>query len=135
MHSESWQRSTHETCDVGCPRHEPCHLHERRLPYIFPHSPSVRHDICRLYLTATSHRDTVVSTCLLAIMRLLTALSAGLVAVSVSALPSFTTASQVAVLDDDLEIPGDNPLSLCSKPKDWILDLESVDLSPNPPKP
>lgn len=40
----------------------------------------------------------------------------------------------VAPYDDKLNVPGENPLAHCQDPKDDILDLKSVNLSPNPPK-
>jgi hypothetical protein len=39
-----------------------------------------------------------------------------------------------AVINDDLKVPGDNPLQFCSDPSDDILKIEYVDLDPNPPK-
>jgi hypothetical protein len=41
---------------------------------------------------------------------------------------------EVKPYDDSLAVPGDNPLAHCENPKDDLLDLQSVDLSPNPPK-
>ena len=40
------------------------------------------------------------------------------------------------VLNDDksLAVPGENPLVFCEDPKDDILIVEKVDLSPNPPE-
>ncbi|KAF2235646.1 putative phosphatidylglycerol/phosphatidylinositol transfer protein [Viridothelium virens] len=61
------------------------------------------------------------------------------------ALLSFTSAAraswldggnQVTVTDDeDLSVPGDNPLLFCSKADDDILTIKQVDLDPNPPAP
>jgi len=31
-------------------------------------------------------------------------------------------------------VPGDNPLEFCAPPDDYLLEIESVDLSPNPPE-
>lgn len=44
---------------------------------------------------------------------------------------------QVIVQEDAIDVPGKNPLSFCkdSKVEDFILDLKSVDLDPNPPLP
>jgi len=42
--------------------------------------------------------------------------------------------SQEPFDDDSLNVPGKNPLKYCSAPDDDILQLHSVDLSPNPPK-
>ncbi|EAS29452.3 ML domain-containing protein [Coccidioides immitis RS] len=38
-------------------------------------------------------------------------------------------------IDDDLSVPGENPLSFCSSPATDILTIERVDLFPNPPLP
>jgi hypothetical protein len=35
--------------------------------------------------------------------------------------------------DDDLKVPGQNPLFYCAKPEGDILTIEEVDLDPNPP--
>ncbi|KAL8723324.1 MAG: hypothetical protein Q9225_000376 [Loekoesia sp. 1 TL-2023] len=48
---------------------------------------------------------------------------------------SFLFASnQQTLLDDDLSVPGDNPLKFCNDPADYILTIENVDLDPNPPE-
>ena len=39
------------------------------------------------------------------------------------------------VLDDDLEVPGDNPLQFCQKDSNYSLTINKVDLNPNPPSP
>ena len=36
--------------------------------------------------------------------------------------------------DDDLKVPGDNPLYYCEDTKDYILNIDHIDLDPNPPK-
>jgi hypothetical protein len=36
--------------------------------------------------------------------------------------------------DDDLSVPGQNPLYYCSDPENDILTIEKVDLEPNPPE-
>lgn len=36
--------------------------------------------------------------------------------------------------EDPFPIPGDNPLLYCADPKDYILQVDHVDLSPNPPE-
>ena len=41
---------------------------------------------------------------------------------------------QQTVLDDDLDIPGDNSLHFCSKDDSYTLEITKVDLDPNPPK-
>ena len=38
-------------------------------------------------------------------------------------------------LADDLSVPGKNPLHYCQSPKDHILAIDHVNLSPNPPTP
>jgi len=53
---------------------------------------------------------------------------------SVQAGLMFGSNDEVTLFDDDLDIPGDNPLKHCKEPKDDILTLENVDLAPNPPK-
>ena len=36
--------------------------------------------------------------------------------------------------DEDLRVPGENPLFFCSDPENDILTIEKVDLDPNPPE-
>ena len=67
-------------------------------------------------------------------MQLTTLFLAALSASSISASPSWLTGSQAA-LKEEFKVPGDNPLYFCDDPADNILDIEKVDLSPNPPKP
>lgn len=38
-------------------------------------------------------------------------------------------------LDANFPVPGDNPLTFCKDPKDYIGQIDYVDLSPNPPVP
>ncbi|EEP77599.1 phosphatidylglycerol/phosphatidylinositol transfer protein [Uncinocarpus reesii 1704] len=38
-------------------------------------------------------------------------------------------------INEDLSVPGDNPLNFCTPPKNDILTIERVDLFPNPPLP
>lgn len=38
-------------------------------------------------------------------------------------------------LDEHFKVPGDNPLTFCKDPKDYIGQIDYVDLSPNPPVP
>jgi len=59
--------------------------------------------------------------------------SSALFVASASAEPSWMP-KQVAI-SEDFSVPGDNPLFFCSDPKDDLLKIENVDLSPNPPKP
>jgi len=35
--------------------------------------------------------------------------------------------------DDELKVPGQNPLFYCANPDDDILTIDQVDLDPNPP--
>ncbi|KAF2996729.1 Phosphatidylglycerol/phosphatidylinositol transfer protein [Curvularia kusanoi] len=70
-------------------------------------------------------------------MQLTTLLLAGLGAASVSAVPSMGASwvpNQVTV-KEEFKVPGDNPLYFCADPADYILQIEKVDLDPNPPKP
>jgi len=71
-------------------------------------------------------------------MKFFTLAATTLLATTVSARSSLTSANfkqpALAPLDDNTKVPGDNPLAHCQDPKDDILDLQSVDLSPNPPK-
>ena len=43
--------------------------------------------------------------------------------------------SDQQVLDEDLSVPGDNPLYYCQKTDKSILRIDYVDLTPNPPEP
>ena len=48
---------------------------------------------------------------------------------------SYTLQEQLPVVPhDSLEVPGDNPLVYCQDPDDYILDINHVDLAPNPPE-
>ncbi|QIW99978.1 hypothetical protein AMS68_005496 [Peltaster fructicola] len=44
--------------------------------------------------------------------------------------------SPVTALEDSYKVPGDNPLYYCDNPETekYILEVESVDIDPNPPK-
>ena len=66
-------------------------------------------------------------------MKFLTALTSALLASSVSAFAIGSSNNVQKALDGDLGVPGDNPLQYCAKPDDNILEITSVDLSPNPP--
>ena len=69
-------------------------------------------------------------------MKLLTLFATALLAATASARSSLLRSSiDVAPYDDALKVPGENPLQHCQDPKDDILELESVDLDPNPPLP
>jgi len=52
---------------------------------------------------------------------------------TVSAQPSWMP-GQVTI-QNDYKVPGDNPLDFCADPKDNLLEIEKVDLDPNPPQP
>lgn len=65
-------------------------------------------------------------------MQLHTILSTALLALTATA--SWLGNDQVALQDNELAVPGKNPLVYCAKPDDYILSIESVDLSPNPPQ-
>ncbi|KIY01006.1 uncharacterized protein Z520_03672 [Fonsecaea multimorphosa CBS 102226] len=45
--------------------------------------------------------------------------------------------AQNALVDEEpkFSVPGKNPLNFCADPKDYILTVDYVDLSPNPPLP
>ena len=68
-------------------------------------------------------------------MRFFTALTGALLASSVSAFAiGGTSQNPQKALENELSVPGDNPLQYCVKPDDDVLEIKSVDLSPNPPK-
>ena len=65
-----------------------------------------------------------------AIMRL----SALLLSVVLSAaVPASSWLSQIP-LSDEFAVPGENPLFFCADPADNILEIKTVNLSPNPPE-
>ncbi|KAF2188656.1 hypothetical protein K469DRAFT_684662 [Zopfia rhizophila CBS 207.26] len=66
-------------------------------------------------------------------MRFTSLLFSALLAISVSARSNWIP-SQITI-NEEFKVPGDNPLYFCSDPKDDILMIEKVDLSPNPPEP
>ncbi|CEL01443.1 ML domain-containing protein [Aspergillus pseudodeflectus] len=67
-------------------------------------------------------------------MKLLSAAVLCLAPLSVTATPASFWSSQ-DVISEAIPVKGDNPLEYCSDPNGNILDIKSVDLSPNPPKP
>ncbi|KAF2226200.1 phosphatidylglycerol/phosphatidylinositol transfer protein precursor [Elsinoe ampelina] len=67
-------------------------------------------------------------------MKLTSLLTFGLCAFTATA-KSLNTRDQKTLVDDSLSVPGDNPLFFCSAPDKDILEIDRVDLSPNPPKP
>lgn len=54
---------------------------------------------------------------------------------SVSAGANWMAGGSQAVINEAFKVPGDNPLYFCEDPKNYILDIENVDLDPNPPLP
>jgi hypothetical protein len=60
---------------------------------------------------------------------LLGAISVALVSAEPSWMPGQVT------IQEDFKVPGENPLYFCADPKDNILEIEKVDLNPNPPTP
>lgn len=67
-------------------------------------------------------------------MRTSTLILSCLLTVSASASSWLNTGAQKP-FDEDLKVPGENPLYYCSDPADNILTIDKVDLDPNPPKP
>lgn len=58
--------------------------------------------------------------------------------VSAASFQSFFDPSQAPIQVDtteDFPVEGDNPLVYCDNPANHVLQIESVDLSPNPPQP
>lgn len=39
------------------------------------------------------------------------------------------------ILDEKFLVPGNNPLNFCQEPSEYVLNIDHVDLAPNPPKP
>jgi len=66
-------------------------------------------------------------------MKFVTLAATALLASSVSA--GILSKSSVNVADDVFEVPGENPLKHCKDPATDLLEITSVDLNPNPPKP
>lgn len=68
-------------------------------------------------------------------MKLTSALFA-LLSLTPVAQSSWLDGKQVAINDgENVKVPGENPLTFCSKPDDDILTIKQVDLDPNPPVP
>lgn len=58
--------------------------------------------------------------------------------VSAASLPSLFDPTQATLkigTTEDFPVSGDNPLDYCENPAGNILEIESVDLHPNPPQP
>ncbi|KAJ9201378.1 hypothetical protein DTO166G4_6322 [Paecilomyces variotii] len=71
-------------------------------------------------------------------MKLLSATTALLLVAPLSTFArslSFFDQSPIATSNKDFPVDGDNPLTYCSDPSNNILQIDSVDLSPNPPQP
>lgn len=66
-------------------------------------------------------------------MKLSAVLLAATTVATVSAKPSWTP-GQITV-KEEFKVPGNNPLNFCADPKDNLLEIENVDLDPNPPQP
>lgn len=54
---------------------------------------------------------------------------------AVTATPASFFGSGQDVIAQDFPVDGDNPLEFCTEPSSNLLDIKSVDLAPNPPKP
>jgi hypothetical protein len=70
-----------------------------------------------------------------AAMKVSAVLLAATSAASASAAATWMPGGNQAVINDAFKVPGDNPLYFCEDPKSYILDIENVDLDPNPPLP
>lgn len=58
-----------------------------------------------------------------------------LVFASLAASTSLFSSSQTILSDDDLKVPGENPLKFCQNSDSYTLTINRVDLTPNPPLP
>ena len=62
-------------------------------------------------------------------------LTASLVPLALCSLASASIFGGQAIIEDpDLSVPGDNPLNFCKGTDDYKLEIEYVDLLPNPPE-
>lgn len=73
-------------------------------------------------------------------MKFLSAATLLLTVPLISAAPSPSTfdPSQVSLridANDDLSVPGNNPLEYCQDSANYLIEIDSVDLIPNPPQP
>lgn len=68
-------------------------------------------------------------------MKLYTILTSLAAATLVSSVSLFDNSQKVVAEDNELSVPGKNPLNYCADPKDYILTIDHVDLDPNPPRP
>ncbi|KAF2111090.1 ML domain-containing protein [Lophiotrema nucula] len=67
-------------------------------------------------------------------MKLATVLIPAAFAASVVAEPVPGWIPSQVTISEDHKVPGDNPLYFCADPKDYIVEIDKVDLSPNPPE-
>lgn len=58
-----------------------------------------------------------------------------LASLAVSKSLSFFSSPQHILNGADLDVPGENRLKFCQTPDDYILTIDYVNLSPNPPVP
>lgn len=54
---------------------------------------------------------------------------------SLAASTSLFGSSQTILADDDVDVPGKNPLKFCQANDNYLLTIDFVDLTPNPPLP
>jgi hypothetical protein len=66
-------------------------------------------------------------------MKFATVAATAFLASSVSA--GLFSTNSVSIYDDNFPVPGENPLKHCQDPAEDVLDVISVDLNPNPPRP
>ncbi|KAF2663209.1 hypothetical protein BT63DRAFT_380452 [Microthyrium microscopicum] len=67
--------------------------------------------------------------------RLLPVLPLAVSASAISLFSSSNTQGQIRLsADEPNPVPGDNPLLFCEEPSKYILQIDNVDISPNPPK-
>ena len=66
-------------------------------------------------------------------MKVSSIVSLALLGATASARSLWTSSNNQHALEEAFPVPGDNPLQFCAEPKDQILEIDSVDLSPNPP--
>lgn len=67
-------------------------------------------------------------------MKLSAVLVPAALAASVVAEPTPGWMPSQVTISEDYKVPGDNPLYFCADPKDYIVEIDKVDLSPNPPE-
>lgn len=68
-------------------------------------------------------------------MRFIAFLASTLLTSSLSSASLFGSSTEIAPFNETLKVPGENPLQHCQDPEDDILELDNVDIDPNPPKP